>query len=96
MTQVSQTADCNRLHLIEQRLARWLLLSHDRAASDTLMLTQEFLAVMLGGNRPSVTVAATNLQAAGFISYKRGKITILDREGLDDFTCECYGASKTG
>ncbi len=96
MIQIAQTAVCNRVHQIEQRLARWLLLYHDRAATDTLLLTQEFLAMMLGANRPSVTVAAANLRASGFISYRRGKITILDRQGLEDFTCECYAASTTG
>jgi CRP-like cAMP-binding protein len=90
MTQISQTALCNRLHVIEQRLARWLLLSHDRAEADELTLTQDFLSVMLGVNRPTVTTSAIILQGAGFIKYMRGHITILDREGLEDFACECY------
>ncbi len=94
MTQISQTALCNRLHLIEQRLARWLLMSHDRIEGDLIELTQEFLALMLGVNRPTVTVAASVLQGAGFIKYSRGRITVLDREELEDFACECYQIVK--
>lgn len=92
--QISQTALCNRLHLVEQRLARWLLICADRAETDKLQLTQEFLAIMLGVNRPTVTVAATMLQSAGFIKYSRGKVTIIDREGLEHFTCDCYETVK--
>jgi CRP-like cAMP-binding protein len=90
ITQVSQTAVCNRLHTIERRLCRWLLLSRDRVDSDQLQMTQEFISNMLGGRRESVTVAAGRLQDAGFIDYSRGRITILDRKGLESAVCECY------
>ena len=92
--QISQTALCNRLHSVEQRLARWLLMSHDRSATDELSLTQEFLSIMLGVNRPSVSNSAVLLQSGGFIKYTRGKITLLDREGLEDFACDCYDIVK--
>jgi CRP-like cAMP-binding protein len=92
--QISQTALCNRIHVIEQRLSRWLLMCHDRSSSNTLTLTQDFLAVMLGTNRPSVTNTAILLQGGGFIKYARGKITIIDREGLEDFACDCYKVVK--
>lgn len=88
--QISQSALCNRLHSIVERLARWLLVTHDRAGTDELALTQEFLAMMLGVRRAGVTEAAINLQADGFINYKRGHITILDRPGLEESACECY------
>jgi CRP-like cAMP-binding protein len=94
LTQISQTAVCNRLHSVEQRLARWLLLTHDRVGSDDLLLTQEFIANMLGGRRESVTKAAGQLQAAGLIRYVRGQITVLDRRGLEAASCECYGVVK--
>jgi CRP-like cAMP-binding protein len=94
MMQISQTALCNRLHSIEQRLARWLLMCHDRARGDELTLTQEFLSIMLGVNRPTVTTSALVLQGGGFIKYSRGKITVLDREGIEDFACDCYGVVK--
>jgi CRP-like cAMP-binding protein len=90
ITQISQTAVCNRLHSVEKRLARWLLLCHDRAGSDELLMTQEFIANMLGGRRQSVTVAAGQLQDAGLIEYSRGHIRILDRKGLENWVCECY------
>jgi CRP-like cAMP-binding protein len=90
ITQISQTAVCNRLHSVENRLCRWLLLSHDRARSDELIMTQEFLSHMLGGRRESVTVAAGSLQDAGLIHYARGHIKILDRKGLEASVCECY------
>jgi len=90
ITQISQTAVCNRLHAVEQRLCRWLLLSHDRVHSRELQMTQEFIAHMLGGRRESVTVAAGRLQDAGLIRYARGHITILDRPGLEATVCECY------
>jgi CRP-like cAMP-binding protein len=77
-----------------ERLARWLLMSHDRTVSEKLKLTQEFIATMLGTRRAGVTEAAVILQAEGFIKYKRGHITIEDRKGLEDFTCECYGIIK--
>lgn len=92
--QISQTAACNRLHSIDERLARWLLMTQDRAASDELTLTHEFLAMMLGVRRAGVTNAATNLQADGYINYKRGHITILDRAGLEEASCECYRIVK--
>lgn len=92
--QVSQTALCNRYHLAEQRLARWLLMSHDRAETDDLPITQEFLAVMIGVHRPSVTIAAAMLQNAGFIKYSRGVITMLERKGLEEICCSCYGLVK--
>lgn len=88
--EVTQIAACNRLHEVEQRLARWLLMSADRIGSDTLPLTQELLAQMLGTRRASVTVAAGFLQNAGLISYTRGDVRIVDRPGLEDEACECY------
>ncbi len=92
ITQVSQTAVCNRLHSVEQRLCRWLLLCHDRKNCSELLMTQELIANMLGGRRESVTVAAGRLQDAGLIHYCRGRITILDRNGLESNVCECYRA----
>ena len=94
ITQISQTAVCNRLHSVENRLGRWLLLSHDRVRSDELLMTQEFLSHMLGGRRESVTVAAGRLQDAGLIHYARGHITILDRKSLEASVCECYRIVK--
>lgn len=90
LTQVSQTAACNRQHKIEERLARWLLSVRDCVLQDELRLTQEFIANMLGTRRSGVTVAAGILQKAGIIRYSRGKIIILDREALEDTSCECY------
>jgi CRP-like cAMP-binding protein len=90
ITQISQTAVCNRLHSVEQRLCRWLLMSHDRANSDELPMSQEFISNMLGGRRESVTVAARRLQDAGLIRYVRGHITVLDRKRLEATVCECY------
>lgn len=90
IAQISQTAVCNRLHAVEKRLCRWLLLSHDCVQSDQLAMTQEFISNMLGGRRESVTVAAARLQDAGLIHYSRGQITILDRAGLESAACECY------
>ena len=90
ITQISQTAVCNRLHSVEQRLCRWLLLCHDRKNHSELLMTQELIANMLGGRRESVTVAAGHLQDAGLIHYCRGHITILDRNGLEASVCECY------
>ncbi len=95
LTQVSQTAVCNRLHSMEKRLCRWLLLSHDRVRSEELLMTQEFIANMLGGRRESVTVAAGRLQDAGLIHYARGHIRILDRRGLEAGACECYRVVKS-
>jgi CRP-like cAMP-binding protein len=94
ITQMSQTAVCNRLHGIEQQLCRWLLLSHDRLDSDELVMTQELIANMLGVRREGVTAAAGRLQEQGFISYVRGRIRILDRAGLEAAACECYRVVK--
>lgn len=92
--QSAQVAACNRLHDIDERLARWLLMSQDRLGGDVVGLTQEFLAHMLGTRRASVTVAAGILQKAGIISYTRGSVKIVNREQLEDATCECYEAIK--
>ena len=94
MTQIGQTALCNVRHIVEQRLARWLLVCHDRGDGDELSLTQEFLSIMLGVNRPAVTRAALVLQGGGLIKYVRGSITVTDREGLEDFSCNCYELVK--
>jgi CRP-like cAMP-binding protein len=94
MTQMSQTAVCNRLHTIEQQLCRWLLLSHDRLDSDELVMTQELIANMLGVRREGVTEAAGKLQAEGLIHYSRGRITVLDRDHLEARVCECYSVVK--
>ena len=94
ITQISQTAVCNRLHSVEQQLCRWLLLSHDRVKADELIMTQELIADMLGVRREGVTVAAGRLQDSGAISYVRGHIKILDRQKLEDTVCECYRVVK--
>lgn len=88
--QVTQIATCNRLHDVNERLARWLLMSQDRVGTTALPLTQELLAEMLGTRRSSVTVAASALQKAGFISYTRGSVTVLDRRSLEESACDCY------
>src|SRR5512140_103693 len=88
-TLVSQSAACNRLHPLEERAARWILMTHDRVDADTFPITHDFLASMLGVPRPSVTVAAGMLKKAGFISYSRGRMTVLDRSGLEASACEC-------
>ena len=88
--QATQVAACNRVHEVDERLARWLLMSQDRIGSSSVPLTQEFLAHMLGTRRSSVTVAAGVLQKAGLITYKRGQVKIEDRGGLIDAACECY------
>src|ERR1700738_1362343 len=95
ITQMSQTAVCNRHHSIDQQLCRWLLLSLDRLASNELTMTQELIANMLGVRREGVTEAAGKLQGAGLISYQRGRITVLDRPGLEARSCECYQVVKT-
>jgi CRP-like cAMP-binding protein len=92
--QVAQLAACNRLHEIEQRLARWLLMTHDRVGSDSFPITHDNLAQMLGSGRPSVTVAAGSLQRAGTIEYTRGVVKILNRAGLEAAACECYEAIR--
>jgi CRP-like cAMP-binding protein len=94
IVQMSQGVACNAVHTIQERCARWLLETHDRAESDEFLLTQEFLSDMLGVRRPSVTVAARTLQRAGIIKYARGQITVLDRPALEEASCECYGAVK--
>jgi len=94
MTQISQTAVCNRHHSIEQQLCRWLLLTLDRLPSQELTITQELIAGMLGVRREGITEAAGNLQRAGLISYRRGHITVLDRSGLESRVCECYNTVK--
>lgn len=94
INQIAQTAGCNRLHSVEERACRWLLLSHDRVDSDQFPMTQEFLAQMLGVRRASVSVVAAILQKAGLIRYHRGSMTILDRQGLEDGSCECYQVLK--
>ncbi|MEO8417903.1 MAG: Crp/Fnr family transcriptional regulator [Methylophilaceae bacterium] len=95
ITQMSQTAVCNRHHSVEQQLCRWLLWSLDRLSSDELIMTQELIANMLGVRREGVTVAAGKLQRAGLINYHRGHIKVLDRPGLETRVCECYHVVKT-
>jgi CRP-like cAMP-binding protein len=92
--QVTQTAACNGRHGLEQRLARWLLMAHDRAEKRVLPLTQDFIAMMLGVHRPSITVTAGILQRAGLIKYANGEVTVLDRAALEAASCECYGAVR--
>lgn len=96
LIQVAQSAACNRFHTVEERLCRWLLVSRDRVQTDTIHLTQEFLSHMLGVPRTSVTMIAVHLQKEGFISYNRGRITILDRSGLEATSCECYRRVREG
>ena len=93
--QISQTAACNRFHLSEERLSRWLLMHHDRIHSDQLMITQASLGQMLGTRRSTISVSAGGLQRAGLIRYARGRVTIIDREGLEALSCECYAVIKT-
>jgi len=93
--QLHQSAACNAMHTIEARLCRWLLTCEDRVGDETLPLTQEFLAMMLGVQRTSVTTAAQALQRRGLIEYRRGRITILDRSGMEHGSCECYRAIET-
>ncbi len=90
LTQISQTAVCNRHHSVEQQLCRWLLTTLDRVQSNELTITQELIACMLGVRREGITESAGNLQRAGLISYRRGHITVLDRAGLESRACECY------
>ena len=94
LTQMAQTAVCNRHHTVEQQLCRWLLLSLDRLSDNKLTMTQELIANMLGVRREGVTEAAGKLQAAGLIRYSRGKITVLDRPRLERKACECYAVVK--
>jgi CRP-like cAMP-binding protein len=90
LSQISQTALCNRIHSVEERLGRWVLVSRDRTEDHQLPLTHEFLARMLGVNRSTVSLTAATLQRAGLIRYSRGKFTVLNREGLQDVACDCY------
>jgi CRP-like cAMP-binding protein len=92
--QISQAAACNRLHSNEERLSRWLLMSHDRVGTDAFPITHEFLGQMLGSRRATVTLSAGLLQSAGLIKYHRGRVTIVDREGLESVSCECYSIIK--
>jgi CRP-like cAMP-binding protein len=94
MTQISQSVVCNARHPVEGRLARWLLMYHDRLDSDEFELTHEFMANMLGVRRPSISEIANRLQQMGYIRYQRGHVVILDREGLERFACECYPVVK--
>jgi len=87
---IMQSTACNAVHSVEQRLSRWLLLAHDRVGEDEFPLTQEFVAMMLGTSRPTVTVIAGTLQKAGLINYHRGHLTIVDRKRLEAASCECY------
>jgi CRP-like cAMP-binding protein len=94
LSQVQQTVACNTMHSTEERMCRWLLMMDDRAGGEALPYTHEFLSHMLGANRKSVTLAAQSLQNAGVISYRRGRITIADRAGLEGASCECYAIVK--
>ena len=94
MTQMSQTAACNRHHTVEQQLCRWLLLTLDRTATNELVMTQELVANMLGVRREGITEAARRLQQAGLISYRRGHLAVLERSGLETRACECYAVVK--
>ena len=93
--QTSQSVACNRRHSLEERCARWLLMTHDRVGTDRFMLTHEYLAQMLGVRRAGVTVAAGMLQKAGFIKYARGVVNVLDRRGLEEASCECFAVVRT-
>jgi CRP-like cAMP-binding protein len=92
---MAQSVACNALHDMDQRCARWLLMTHDRVEADTLLLTQEYLAAMLGARRPTVTLVAKRLQANGLIDYRRGRIVIKDRPGLARLSCECYAVVRS-
>ena len=92
--ELAQTAACNRLHSLEQRCCRWLLMAHDCASTETFPLTHEFLALMLGVQRSGLSIVAGSLQRGGLIRYTRGRVTIVDRSGLEKEACECYGTSR--
>lgn len=94
LSQVQQTVACNALHTTEERMCRWLLMMHDRAQGEPLTYTHEFLAHILGANRKSVTLAAQSLQNAGLITYRRGRMQVLDRTGLEEASCECYAVVR--
>lgn len=91
---MAQTAACNRVHHLEKRLARWLLLTHDRVEGDEFLLTQDFLSRMLGVRRAGVSMAAITLREMQTIDYRRGKVRVLDRKGLEKASCECYKIVK--
>jgi CRP-like cAMP-binding protein len=91
---LGQTAACNRLHYLEERCCRWLLIAHDSARADTFLLTHEFLAMMLGVQRAGVSITAQALQKAGLIQYRRGQVTVTNRSGLEEAACECYRAMQ--
>ena len=93
-SQMAQTAACNRLHGLEERCCRWLLIAHDSARSNTFQLTHEFLAMMLGVQRAGVSIAAYSLQQSGLIRYARGQMSVTDRHGLEATACECYGTIR--
>jgi CRP-like cAMP-binding protein len=95
-TLVAQSAACNRLHPVQERCARWLLMTHDRVGTDLFPVTQEFLADMLGARRPTVTLATGMLREANLIQYERGRATILNRTGLEEVACECYRTVRDG
>ena len=95
MVQMSQSVLCNRLHPVESRMARWMLTACDRMQTETLQLTQEYLAQMLGSRRSTVTVSAGNLQREGLIDYTRGRIRVVNRKGLEDCACECYSIVRS-
>jgi CRP-like cAMP-binding protein len=94
LSQIQQTVACNALHTTEERMCRWLLMMHDRAEGEFLTYTHEFLSHILGANRKSITLAAQSMQEAGLISYRRGKMQVLDRSGLEETSCECYAIVK--
>ncbi|MBA3243081.1 MAG: Crp/Fnr family transcriptional regulator [Acidobacteria bacterium] len=94
LSQVQQTAACNTVHTTEERMCRWLLMMHDQAQGEALPYTHEFLSHILGANRKSITLAAQSMQAAGLINYRRGRIQVLDRPGLEEASCECYEIVK--
>ncbi|HVZ23228.1 MAG TPA: Crp/Fnr family transcriptional regulator [Vicinamibacterales bacterium] len=94
MAFVMQSAACNAAHSIEQRFARWLLAAHDRMGTDTFVLTQEFIAMMLGASRSTVSIVAGMLQKAGYITYRRGRVAIVDRRALEEASCECYRTGR--
>lgn len=94
MNQLSQTAACNRLHSLEERFCRWLLIAHDSALADSFPLTHEFLATMLGVQRSSVSIAASFMKKAGLIDYTRGRVAIKNRAGIEEAACECYGVIR--
>ena len=94
LAQVSQSVACNRLHTTEERFAKWMLMNHDRVPGDEIHITQEFLAAMLGVHRPSISLIARDFQRLGLIKYNRGVVTILDRDGIEEASCECYAVVK--